>query len=76
MLNCCGDPHSFWISLRELKDKSMWRQGWQTLEQILKANGGPLIDARVCFRCKGNCVLSCVDCQGLGSIANYEPLYD
>lgn len=76
MRNCCGEQQDFWISVDELRDKTMWRMGWLTLEQILQANGGALIDARLCFRCKGDRILPCVDCDGLGQIRNFEPLYD
>jgi len=37
MRNCCGDQKDFWISVAELKDKMVWRTGWQTLEQIRSA---------------------------------------
>jgi len=76
MRNCCGEPNDFWIPLDELKDKLIWRMGWLTLEDIVRANGGPLLDARLCFRCKGGRILPCVDCDGQGEIPSYEPLYD
>ena len=76
MSNCCGDPVDFWISLPELKNKAIWRMGWTTLKEIRQADGGALLDARLCFRCKGDRVLKCVDCDGEGKIASYEPLYD
>jgi hypothetical protein len=57
----------------------LWRKGWVTLEAILEAkeeNGGELIDAAICFRCKGQRVLECVECGGIGEIENYEPIYN
>jgi tryptophan-rich hypothetical protein len=76
MRNCCGEQQDFWISANELRNKIVWRMGWQTLEQIIKANGGPLLDGRLCFLCKGDRILDCLDCGGLGMIPSYEPLYD
>jgi len=76
MRNCCGPTSDFWIPVQELRDKRVWRRGWLTLEDILQADGGPLVDARVCFRCKGGKILRCVDCDGQGEIPSYEPLYD
>lgn len=77
MRNCCGEQQNdFWIPLMELRDKSVWRKGWVTLQDIRDADRGPLRDAKICFRCKGKRVLDCIDCDGKGSIPNYEPLYD
>lgn len=76
MRNCCGDQNDFWITVKELRNKMVWRKGWQTLEDIHRANGGPLLDARMCFRCKGERILPCVDCNGVGEIPAYEPLHD
>jgi len=76
MQNCCGDQQDFWIPIDELRDKTVWRMGWLTLQDIRDADGGPLRDVRVCFRCKGERILLCVDCDGKGNIPNYEPLYD
>jgi tryptophan-rich hypothetical protein len=79
MRNCCGPQEDFWIPEEELRDKRVWRMGWLTLDDILKAgerNGGVLIDARICFRCKGERILLCVDCDGKGQIPNYEPLHE
>ena len=76
MGNCCGDLISFWIPLQELREKGMWRKGWVTLEDILQADGGELLDVAVCFRCKGNRILECLDCGGKGMIESYEPLHD
>ncbi len=75
MRNCCGEQEDFWISVEELKNKMIWRMGWETLEDIEKANGGPLMDVRLCFRCKGGRILPCVDCGGEGTIPSYEPLH-
>lgn len=76
MRNCCGEPQDFWIDAEELHNKRIWRMGWQTLEQILQADGGPLVDACRCFRCKGGRILRCIDCDGVGEIPSYEPLHD
>jgi len=76
LCNCCGESHDFWISAKELKNKSIWRKGWQTLEDIQRADGGPLLDVRYCHRCKGERVLKCIDCDGQGEIPSYEPLHD
>lgn len=76
MRNICGEQQDFWISANELRNKIVWRMGWITMEQIHKAQGGPLLDTRLCFRCKGNKILECVDCGGVGTIPSYEPLYD
>jgi len=76
MRNCCGEQQDFWISANQIRNKMVWRMGWQTLQAILKADGGPLRDARVCFLCKGKMVVECVDCDGKGTIPNYEPLHD
>jgi tryptophan-rich hypothetical protein len=76
MRNCCGEQQDFWISANELRNKEVWRMGWITFNQIIKAQGGPLLDARVCFLCKGDRILECVDCGGVGTIPSYEPLYD
>jgi tryptophan-rich hypothetical protein len=76
MLNCCGTPQEFWLPLIELKNKSIWRMGWQTMEDIQQADGGPLLDAKVCFRCKGDRILPCIECAGQGSIPSYEPLHN
>lgn len=75
MRNCCGEQEDFWISVEELKNKMIWRMGWETLEDIERANGGPLMDIRLCFRCKGGRILPCVECGGEGKIPSYEPLH-
>lgn len=76
MQNCCGDQQDFWIPVVDLKNKMIWRKGWQTLEDIQRANGGALRDIRLCFRCKGDRILPCVECSGEGEIPAYEPLHD
>jgi len=76
MGNCCGDPISFWVPVDELKNKSLWRKGWVTLEDIIRADGGELLDVAMCFRCKGDRVLQCLDCGGTGMIESYEPLHN
>jgi hypothetical protein len=76
MGNCCGEPISFWVFADELKNKDVWRKGWVTLDEIIQANGGALLDVAVCFRCKGERILKCIDCDGKGQIESHEPLYD
>lgn len=76
MQNCCGPQQDFWISVQELRDKMVWRRGWLTLQDIERAQGGALRDARLCFRCKGGRILPCIECDGVGEIPSYEPLYD
>jgi tryptophan-rich hypothetical protein len=76
MRNCCGEQQDFWISANELRNKEVWRMGWITFNDIIRAQGGPLLDARICFLCKGNRILTCIDCGGVGEIPAYEPLYD
>lgn len=79
MRNCCGPQDDFWIAEEELRDKQIWRMGWLTLEEILRAkerNGGALIDAKRCFRCKGQRIIHCVDCDGKGEIPSYEPIHN
>jgi tryptophan-rich hypothetical protein len=76
MRNCCGPSNDFWIRVSEIREKRMWRMGWLTLEDIQKADGGPIADARLCFRCKGSKILPCVECDGKGEIPSYEPLYE
>lgn len=76
MRNCCGPTSDFWIPVHEIREKRVWRMGWLTLQDIRKADGGPIIDARLCFRCKGGKVLACVECDGKGEIPSYEPMYD
>jgi hypothetical protein len=78
MRNSCGLQEDFWIDKDELSDKRTWRRGWLTLEDIIIAkehNGGVLIDATLCFRCKGGKILVCTDCDGKGKIPSYEPLH-
>jgi len=67
MHNCCGDQDKiFWIPLTELKDKNKWRKGWVSRRLIEEAEGGELLDQAACFRCKGTCVIECLDCNGTG----------
>mmetsp|Transcript_15800 Transcript_15800/g.23747 ORF Transcript_15800/g.23747 Transcript_15800/m.23747 type:complete len:273 (+) Transcript_15800:137-955(+) len=79
MSNSCGPEEKrvhLWISEDEIRDKGEWRMGWVTLEEILQADKGPLIDAKVCFRCKGECVIKCVECDGMGKTGYHQVLYD
>lgn len=76
MANCCGNPITFWVPAEELKDKTSWRKGWVTLEDIRQADGGALYDIALCFRCKGSRILECVECGGQGEIESFEPIYN
>jgi tryptophan-rich hypothetical protein len=76
MENCCGETNTFWISLDEIRDKSIWRKGWVTMADIVSANGGPLRDARACFHCHGHKIIKCLECDGQGQIPSHEPLYN
>lgn len=76
MRNCCGETSDFWIPVSEIREKRVWRMGWLTLHDIRKADGGPIVDARFCFRCKGGKILPCVECNGKGEIPSFEPIYD
>jgi len=78
MSNTCGpEEHRvhLWIPEDEIRDKRAWRMGWVTLEEIRMANRGPLIDSKVCFRCKGERVLSCIECDGKGKTGYHQQLY-
>jgi len=78
MSNSCGpeeDRVNLWIYEEEVRDKQAWRMGWVTLEEIRMAEKGPLIDAKVCFRCKGDRVLKCTDCDGKGKTGYHQQLY-
>jgi hypothetical protein len=69
MSNCCGpeeDRVHIWITLQELRDKNVWRAGWTTLQDIIMADHGALLDIKECFRCKGSTVVECPDCGGIG----------
>jgi len=76
MGNVCGDPVDFWIPVEELMNKMIWRMGWTTLEEILLAEGGPLLDVRLCHLCKGEKIRQCSHCSGEGMIPSYEPLHE
>lgn len=69
MSNCCGpeeDRVHIWITLQELRDKNVWRAGWTTLQDIIMADHGALLDIKECFRCKGETVVECPECGGIG----------
>lgn len=79
MSNCCGPNEKrvhIWITLEELRNKSIWRQGWTTLEDIKSANRGALHDAKICFLCKGNKILKCDECDGTGQVGTQQVLHD
>ena len=79
MSNCCGPEERrvhLWIPHEELRDKSVWRQGWTTLKEIKQANRGALVDARICFLCKGMKVVECDECHGTGKVGLQQVLYD
>jgi hypothetical protein len=78
MSNTCGPEERrvhLWIPEDEIRDKRAWRMGWVTLEEIRMANRGPLIDSKLCFRCKGERVLSCIECDGKGKTGYHQQLY-
>lgn len=76
IINICGNVKDTWIPADELKDKELWRKGWTTLDEIQRADRGALKDAKRCFRCKGRKVINCIECDGKGTIPNYEPLHN
>lgn len=82
MSNCCGPEEErvhIWISFDELRSKDMWRAGWTTFEEIKKSrvlNNGVLIDMAVCFRCKGQRIVTCMECNGIGKIENHHVVFD
>jgi hypothetical protein len=78
MSNSCGPEENrvhLWTLENEIRDKRAWRMGWVTLEEIRMADKGPLIDAKVCFRCKGERVLNCIECDGKGKTGYHQQLY-
>lgn len=82
MSNCCGPEEKrvhLWIQLEELRSKDMWRAGWTTFKEIKKSrvlNNGVLIDMAECFRCKGERIITCVECSGAGKVENHHIVYD
>lgn len=79
MSNSCGPEETrvhLWITEDEIRDKASWRMGWVTLEEIRMADSGPLIDAKICFRCKGERVLKCIECDGKGKLGYHQRIYD
>ncbi len=79
MSNSCGPEEKrvhLWVSEDEIRNKDCWRMGWVTLEEILMADKGPLIDAKVCFRCKGERILKCFECDGTGMKGHHQILHD
>lgn len=79
MTNSCGPEETrvnIWITEEEIRDKFQWRMGWVTLEEIIMAEKGPLLDMKTCFLCKGKCVVKCAECDGLGKTGYYQTLYD
>ena len=79
MSNSCGPEEKrvhLWIKSEELRSKDIWRQGWVTLDDIRKANRGALIDAKICFRCKGAKVVTCEECNGVGKVGLNPVIYD
>ena len=79
MSNSCGPEEKrvhLWIAEEEMRNKFAWRMGWVTFEEIKMADKGPLIDAKACFRCKGGCVIKCVECDGKGKLGYHQQLFD
>lgn len=77
MTNTCGEDRThIWVTEGEIRDKSAWRMGWVTLNDIRVADKGPLIDAKVCFRCKGEKIIKCMECDGKGKLGYHQPLHD
>ena len=82
MSNCCGPEEKrvhIWVEYEELRSKQMWRAGWTTLKEVKlsgKLNNGVLLDMAPCFRCKGELVVTCMECGGVGTIENHHVLYD
>eukprot|EP00518_Triparma_eleuthera_P003207 CAMPEP_0182461488 /NCGR_PEP_ID=MMETSP1319-20130603/6054_1 /TAXON_ID=172717 /ORGANISM="Bolidomonas pacifica, Strain RCC208" /LENGTH=232 /DNA_ID=CAMNT_0024660781 /DNA_START=95 /DNA_END=790 /DNA_ORIENTATION=+ len=67
--NACGEPKEHASDVKTLKDKSVWRTGWVTLEEIKEAEGGRLNEVvKVCFRCKGSGAIECKTCYGEGEV--------
>lgn len=78
MSNCCGPEEErvhIWITLQELRDKNIWRAGWTTLQDIIMADHGALLDIKECFRCKGEAVVECSECSGVGQGPYYENIH-
>lgn len=47
MTNTCGENRvNIWVSEDEIRNKSAWRMGWVTLNDIRLADKGPLIDGK------------------------------
>mmetsp|Transcript_24115 Transcript_24115/g.27922 ORF Transcript_24115/g.27922 Transcript_24115/m.27922 type:complete len:263 (+) Transcript_24115:179-967(+) len=79
MSNSCGPEEKrvhIWITEEEIRNKAAWRMGWVTLEEIILADKGPLIDAKTCFLCKGHQIIKCVECDGKGKQGYHQVLYD
>lgn len=79
MTNSCGPEEkrvNLWITENEIRNKMEWRMGWVTLEEIRMADKGPLIDAKTCFRCKGEQILKCIECDGMGKKGYYQELHN
>lgn len=79
MSNCCGPEEErvhIWITLQELRDKNVWRAGWTSLQDIIMADHGTLLDIKECFRCKGERVCECIECGGVGKVGLQQILFD
>ena len=73
--NSCGEKSEVKQTKEQLRDKSIWRSGWVTLEEIKKAEGGKLNPVvKECFRCKGSCRIECETCLGEGEIYRDAPI--
>jgi tryptophan-rich hypothetical protein len=79
MSNSCGPEEKrvhLWMNEQVVRDKSEWRMGWVTLEEILEADKGPLIDAKTCFRCKGERIIECSECMGKGKLGYNQQIWE
>lgn len=53
------------VNVAELKDRAKWNGGWITLEKI---KTGQLAETAVCVKCRGERMVMCPRCDGLGQI--------
>lgn len=53
------------VPVRELKRREMWEGGWTTLNDI---QTGGAVPATICSACKGQKIVMCPRCDGLGQL--------